>query len=313
MRYGSGVYTYELLPRWARCPEGFSFLDVSGLAVDEDDNVYVLNRSEHPVIVFDREGNWLRSFGRGYFGRAHGACIASDGSVWCTDDRRHTVTRFSPSGEVLQVLGMRDQPSDSGYQEKGDWWANLLSVRRGAGPFNRPTGVAVAPSGEIYVSDGYGNARVHKFAPEGAILLSWGEPGSGPGQFLLPHDVALDGGGRVWVCDRENNRVQIFSPYGSYIDQWTGFLRPDGVFIDVEGVVYVADLGRRVSVFRQDGTLLARWGNEQGEPTLDSLFVAPHAIAVDSPGDIYVGDVSRTNRGIDRGVRTVQKFLRCRD
>jgi streptogramin lyase len=260
-------------------------------------------------MVFDREGNLLTSWGEGFFNRAHGSAIGPDGSLWCTDDRNHIVAKFTPEGKPLMTLGTKGQPSDTGYIRTFDFWESLARIERGAPPFNRPTGVALTPSGEIYISDGYGNARVHKFSPEGKLLFSWGEPGGAPGQFRLPHNIWLDRQGRVWIADRENSRIQIFTPQGEFISEWTDVIRPTDIFIDDEETVYVSELCLRVSIFTIDGKLLARWGNE-GKDKETALFHAPHAIAVDSRGDIYVGEVSMTGAGIDKGPRTVQKFAR---
>ncbi|HEY81781.1 MAG TPA: hypothetical protein G4O01_00640 [Dehalococcoidia bacterium] len=309
MKYGTGKYTYELVDGWAKLPEGWSFLDVGGISIDSQDRVYILNRSDHPIMVFDREGNLLTSWGEGFFNRAHGSAIGPDGSLWCTDDRNHIVAKFTPEGKPLMTLGTKGQPSDTGYIRTFDFWESLARIERGAPPFNRPTGVALTPSGEIYISDGYGNARVHKFSPEGKLLFSWGEPGGAPGQFRLPHNIWLDRQGRVWIADRENSRIQIFTPQGEFISEWTDVIRPTDIFIDDEETVYVSELCLRVSIFTIDGKLLARWGNE-GKDKETALFHAPHAIAVDSRGDIYVGEVSMTGAGIDKGPRTVQKFAR---
>jgi len=260
-------------------------------------------------MVFDREGNFLTSWGEELFKRAHGSGIGPDGSVYCTDDMNHTVRKFTPEGKLLLTLGNKDQPSDTGYvQEWFDFFWSLTKIRRGGPPFNRPTGVALSASGEIYVTDGYGNARVHKFAPDGTLLFSWGEPGPAPGQFRLPHSVWVDKQERVWVPDRENSRIQIFNAQGEFLSQWTDLFRPCDMFIDDEDIVYVCELCLRVSIFTIDGKLLARWGNG-GKDKETSLFIAPHAIAVDSRGDLYVGDVAVT-MGFDRGPRTLQKFIR---
>ena len=310
MLYGAGKYTYELVDGWAKCPEGFSFFDVPGLSVDSQDRVYVLSRSAHPVAVFDCEGNLLTWWGEGFFKRTHGTCVGPDGSVYCTDDKDHTVSKFTPEGKLLLTLGNKDQPSDTGYvQESYDFFWGLTTIKRGGPPFNRPTGIALSPSGEIYVSDGYGNARVHKFSPDGTLLFSWGEPGYAPGQFRLPHSVWVDKQGRVWVPDRENSRIQIFNAQGEFLSQWEDLIRPTDICIDDEGIVYISELCLRVSIFTNDGRLLARWGGG-GKDRETTLFIAPHAIAVDSRGDLYVGEVSGTFGGVDRGSRTVQKFAR---
>ena len=309
MSYGAGKYTYELVDGWAKLPEGGSFKDVGGISTDAQDRVYILNRSERPIMVFDREGNLLTSWGEGFFNRAHGSCIGPDNSVYVTDDRSHIVAKFTPEGELLMTLGTRDQPTDTGYTRTFDFWESLGRITRGAPPFNRPTGVALNSAGEIYVADGYGNARMHKFSSDGKLLFSWGGPGGEPGQFRLPHNIWLDKRDRVWVADRENNRVQIFDAKGKFLSEWNDLIRPTDVFIDDQETVYISELCLRVSIFTIDGKLLARWGNE-GKEKEKALFHAPHAIAVDSRGDLYVGEVSMTYAGVDKGSRTIQKFAR---
>ncbi len=311
MPFGSGKYTYELVDGWAKLPEGWSFKDVCGLAIDSQDRVYALNRGAHPVIVFDREGNLLTSWGEGLFKRAHGAGIGPDGAIYCTDDELHVVYKFTPEGKLLQTLGNKSQPSDTGYvQEWFDFFWSLTTIKRGGPPFNRPTGVAISSSGEIYVSDGYGNARVHKFAPDGTLLLSWGEPGYATGQFRLPHFIWVDKQERVWVADRENSRIQIFNAQGEFLNQWEDLIRPTDICIDDDGIVYISELCQRVSLFSDDGKRVTSWSNEGGKDTEKLLFIAPHTIVVDSHGDIYVGEVSMTGSGVDRGPRTMQKFAR---
>ena len=140
-------------------------------------------------------------------------------------------------------------------------------------------------------------------------MFSWGEPGPEPGQFRLPHSIFIDRRDRIWVPDRENHRVQIFDDKGNYLTQWTDLIRPTDVFIDEEDTVYVSELCKRVSIFSIDGRLLARWGNENHEIS-DPLFLSPHAVAVDSKGALYIGEVSKTHGKLDRGARTIQKFAR---
>jgi len=311
MPYGAGKYTYELVDGWTKLPEGWTFLDVVDIAINAQDNVYVLNRGAHPVIVFDRDGNFLTSWGEGLFQHAHGICISPDGSIYCTDDQLHVVYKFTPEGKLLMTLGNKGQPSDTGYvSECFDFFWSLTTITRSGPPFNCPTGVFVSSSSEIYVSDGYGNARVHKFTPDGAHLFSWGEPGSAPGQFRLPHFVWVDKQDRVWVTDRENSRIQIFNTQGKFLDQWTDFIRPTDLVIDDEGTVYISELCQRVSIFSNDGRLLARWSNERGADLNKALFVSLHTIAVDSRGDIYTGDVSWADYNIDRGPIAMRKFAR---
>jgi DNA-binding beta-propeller fold protein YncE len=306
--YGKGEYTYKLQENWAQIPGGSSFIDVCSIAVDDLDRVFVFNRSENPIMVFDHDGKLLASWGKEYFKRPHGSCISADGSIFCTDDVTHIVTKFSGDGRVLMTLGNKDRPSDTGYRDAPDLWERISSIRQGGPPFNKPTGVALSSNGQIYVSDGYGNARVHKFSEKGELLFSWGEPGSGPGQFRLPHEVRTDKEDRVWVPDRENSRIQVFDDEGRFLSQWTDLIRPTDLFIDDSGTVFVSELCSRISIFGADGNLLTRWGNEKHSVS-DRLFVAPHAIAVDSEGSIYVGEVAVTYAKTDRGLRTIQKFI----
>ena len=172
----------------------------------------------------------------------------------------------------------------------------------------------VTASGEMYVSDGYGNARVHKLSPDGKLLFSWGEPGYLPGQFRLPHYICLDNQERVWIADRENSRLQIFDANGKFLDQWEDFIRPTDVKIDKNNTVYVTELCQRVSILSLDGKVLTRFGNQRGKDLNTALFLAPHTVAIDSRGDIYVGEVSWswTKRTLDRGARVIQKFARIK-
>ncbi len=309
MSYGSGKYTYELVDGWAKYPKDWSILDVGGIAIDKQDKVYVFNRGAHPLIIFDREGNMQSTWGEGLFKRAHGSCIDPEGNIYCTDDYNHTVRKFTPDGKLLMTLGTEDKPSDSGYVKKFDFFCSLATITRAGGPFNRPTGVAMGPSGNLYIADGYGNAEVHKFTGDGKYLLSWGEPGTGPGQFRLPHNVWVDKQERVWIPDRENNRIQIFDSEGKLLNIWADQIRPTDLFIDDEDIVYVSDLADRVSIYTIDGKLLSQWASE-GTDKDKALFLAPHAIAVDSQGSIYVGEVAYTSQKIDKGPKVIQKFRR---
>ncbi len=308
-RYGTGNLQYELIPGWAGVADGWSFVDIGGIAVDHEDNVYVLSRSDHPVLVFDRNGAILRHWGEGFFGRAHGVRLAPDGTVFCTDDGAHFVAKFTPDGEILMTLGQRGVASDTGYYHTWDVFQSTSTIAHAGPPFNRPTGVAITASGDLFVSDGYGNSRIHHFDAAGNLLHSWGEPGGRPGQFRLPHDVALDSRGRLLVADRENSRIQLFDQSGSLLEVWHDVIRPTGIGIDKDGLVYVSELSLRVSIFSADGALLARIAN--ASPNRDeALFLAPHTVAVDSHGDLYVGEVSKTHAGTDRGANTIHKFRR---
>jgi len=286
--------------------------ETPGVAVNSRDEVYAITRNtDNPVMVFDRDGNFLRAFGKGIFSeRTHGILSGPDDSVWCADDGTHTITKFTPAGELILTLGTPYKPAKK--------W--------GGEPFNRPTHAAISPStGAIYVSDGYGNSRIHKYTPEGRHLLSWGEPGVDAGQFIRPHNVAIDAEDRGYVADRECHRIQVFDANGAFITMWNNIHRPDGMTLGPDGNIYVGELngmggvddapglGHRVSILSRSGALLARFGAAEEGDTAGS-FIAPHGIAVDSHADIYVGEVSFTIRGkaMDppRELRSLSKLRR---
>jgi DNA-binding beta-propeller fold protein YncE len=299
MVFGSGKFTFERVGDWARLPAGWILDEVSGISVDAQDRVFAFQRAGHHVMVFDRDGAYLRHWGDGLFNRPHGITVAPDGSVWCTDDLTSVVQKYTANGELVLNLGTKGQGSDSGYIHQGDLPERLASIKRGAGPFNRPTHVALTPGGEFYVTDGYGNARVHRFAADGTLIQSWGEPGAGAGEFCLPHGAAVDTDGRVIVADRENSRVQVFTADGKFLEQWTDFCKPSDIVIK-DGIVYVGELMGRVSISDLDGKVLARLGEGagRGSPILPNA----HSLCLDSRGDIYVGEVAPGPR--------IEKFVR---
>jgi len=216
------------------------------------------------------------------------------------------------------MLGTPRLVTDTGY---GFWRKPAIHhnefVERSAGPFNCCCNVCIAANGDMFVADGYGNARVHHFSADGALLNSWGDVGTGPGQFHLPHGIALDGDENVIVCDRENDRLQFFDRAGNFLYLWTDVLRPTDVAIDKDGLIYVSELWRpmeagqgsfvhgfadhdlpgRVSVFRPDGKVVARWGADSGDRAAPGNFIAPHGLALDSKGSLYVAEVSSTFGG----------------
>lgn len=313
MIYGSGRYRYELVENWAQLPEGWAFYDIGGISIDRNDRVYVFNRSLHPLMVFEQNGNFAGSWGEDYFVRPHGIRITGQDELFCTDDMTHLVSKFTLAGDLLMTLGEKNKPSATGYVEDSDLITSLKSIKRGGPPFNRPTGVALSSSGDIFVSDGYGNARVHKFSPDGEFILSWGEPGTENSEFMLPHNVWIDRKDRIWIPDRENSRIQIFDSQGTFITAWYDVSRPSDIYIDENNVVYVSEIGHigdkgpRISLFTIDGKVITRWSCDMIDHGTD-LFVSPHAISVDSRGDVYVGEVAMTHSGLDRGARVIQKF-----
>jgi DNA-binding beta-propeller fold protein YncE len=296
IKMGSGEYSYEVCPDWAKLPPGWRFIEVVDAAVDSQDRVYVFSRGEHPLTVFDREGNFLTSWGEGLFKRPHGITPGPEDTLFLADDGGHAIYQFTLDGKLVMTLGAPG---------KG---AGFMSGR----PFQQPTKVARDPkTGDLYISDGYGNARVHKYTGDGKYLSSWGGPGIDAGQFNLPHSVALDKDGRVFIADRENLRIQVFDGGGNLLAMWNNIHRPCGLHIAGEGEqrVYVGELapaygfnqnnpntGGRVSIYDLRGRLLARLGDVQpGEGP--HQFLAPHGITVDSRGDMYVGEVNWSFRG----------------
>ena len=315
---------YEVVEGWEQLPSGYQHRDVAGVAVDLEDRVFLICRGDHPILMYDSRGKFLGSWGEGDFTyRTHGITVGPDNSVYCTDDGNHTIRKFTPSGKLLMTLGTMNTPSDTGYDGK-----DTRTVSRAAGPFNRPTNIAVGPTGDLYVSDGYGNCRVHQFGPNGELKRSWGTPGQGPGEFFLPHGISVHADGRVFVCDRENDRIQIFSPDGEYLSEWSDTRRPTHLVFDGQGRAYVSELwwqpgqtsGRygpagdtrsgRASVYDGEGRVLARWGGP--DPVSAGSFAAPHGLAVDSRRDVYVGEVTWTFAGsrghVPESCHTFQKF-----
>lgn len=288
---GSGDYTFRVETGWAKLPPGLALGDVAAVAVDRRDRVYLFNRGPDPMVVVDVEGEFVDSWGRGLFSNPHGLHIGPDDCVYCTDDGDHTVRKCTLDGKVLLTLGVPGQP------------APYMSGE----PFHRCTHTAVSPENDFYVSDGYGNARIHKYSPEGRLLLSWGEPGIDAGQFNFPHNICCDEDGWVYVADRENHRIQIFDGNGRYETQINNFHRPSALllsggrcpicFIGEIGPYLSVNrrnpnLGPRISIATREGKLLARFGDLPTGGNRPGQFLSPHGLALDSRGNLYVGEVS---------------------
>ncbi|HEV3338762.1 MAG TPA: peptidyl-alpha-hydroxyglycine alpha-amidating lyase family protein [Pirellulales bacterium] len=316
---------YEPVPGWPELPAGLRWQEVAAVACDSRDRVYVFNRGEHPVLVFEADGSFFASWGEGVFARPHGIFIGPDDAVYCTDDAGHTIRKFTPDGRLLLTLG-DGRPSDTGATS-----VDYRTIRGAAGPFHYPTNLALAADGAMYVADGYGNARIHKFSPEGRLAFSWGSPGDGPGQFHVPHGIAVARDGTVYVADRENSRIQLFDGAGAYLGQWTDVVRPCQIFIDKHDRFHVAELGwragmwpgtsapspdaagGRVSIFDREGRLLARWGGGKN-PCETGDFYAPHGVWCDSQGSIYVAEVVYSAGGklglVPGDCHSLQKFTK---
>jgi len=317
---------FKVIEGWEKLPAGYTHKDVVGVSVDSRNRVYVLTRKQARVIVYEEDGTFVQSFGEGLFTeRTHGLTIGPDDSLYAVDDGNHMVRKFTPDGKEVLTIGTPGVASDTGYDGK-----TIGSIRRAAGPFNRCTNIAVAPNGDLYVSDGYGNARVHRFNAAGTLIRSWGEPGTGPGQFHLPHSLRVTPDNRLLVADRENDRIQIFDLEGNYLDEWTHVQRPTDLFVDRDGLVYVSelwwrvgqesfrngkirhDLPGRVTILDLQGNVILSWTSADREAW--GNFIAPHCLTVDRRGDLYVGEVTETfgvsRGGVTPGSHTFQKFAR---
>lgn len=258
-------------------PAGWKFGRVSAVATDSQGQVFVFQRGKKadPIIVFDSKGNYLRSWGRGLFGNPHGLRVDRQDHVWVTDNGDHQVMEFSNKGELLLTLGVKGQ---AGTDDR---------------TFNRPTDIAFAANGDFYVSDGYGNSRVVKFSHLGKYLLSWGHPGSKPGEFRIPHSVAVDSHGTVYVSDRENNRIQIFDSNGKFLRQWTHLGATQNIFItpqdqmwvithrdNIENITYDTLAGRIMHIDLQSGKILG------------AMESPGHWINVSRTGEIFIGSLT---------------------
>jgi DNA-binding beta-propeller fold protein YncE len=286
---GTGAHTYELIRDFFKLPAGQSLGVVSRVATDSQDRVYVFQRKNPPVVVFESDGTYVGSWGTGEVTDPHGMKIVDD-IVYTTDRSDSVVKSFTLEGKPLLELGTRGVHSDTGCT--GSPWL----APRAAGPFNHPTELIAHPNGDLYVTDGYRNARVHRFTAGGELITSWGAPGKEPGQFHLPHSIAIGPEGKLYVADRANRRIQIFTPDGEFLDMWTGMGGPNDITRAKDGTYVIAEQEADgnpayVTVRDADGTVLAR---------MESRHV--HGVGVDSRGDIYAG--LTVDRSVDKFVRT---------
>jgi DNA-binding beta-propeller fold protein YncE len=272
-------FTLQPLKQFFQVPADVAVGACSAAAVNSRGEVYVFHRGPKPILCFDAEGKFLRSWGDDVIKIAHGLRVDRDDNVWVTDVGGHRVYQFDPTGKLLLALG--------------------TGVAGAANDqFDQPTDIAFGPKDEVYISDGYGNSRVMKFNTKGQLQTSWGSPGTEPGQFQLPHSIVVDGESRVLVGDRENNRIQIFDADGQWLATWKGFA-PYGMALDADGRLFVAD-GRAAQVLLLDdkGKVRKRYGREGAGV---GQFQMPHMLAFNADGDLFVAEVNG---------RRVQKFVR---
>jgi len=283
---------YRPVDNWAKLPAGMKWGGVISIEPDAKNNIWVFHRGDTPILRFDLSGKMLSGFGAGMFVQAHGMTIDREGSVWVTDAQNkdgkgQQVFKFSPDGKLLMTLGKAGV------------------VGEGPDTFSGPSDVVVAPNGDIFVADGHiamSNGRVVKFSKDGKFVKAWGKLGSGPGEFNVPHSIAMDSRGRIFVADRSNNRLQIFDQDGRFIDQWKQFGRPSGVYIDRNDNIYVADSqsnatqnpgftrGIRIGSAK-DGKVAAFIPDMKPDPDKNNN-AGYEGIAADSQGNVYAGDVS---------------------
>ena len=312
---GEGNFKYEVTGlNWGNLPDGWVYKEATAVDVDSKDRVYVFNRGTNPMIVFNSDGEIVDTWGEGVFSNPHGITVGPDDEIFCVDNGDSTVRKFTSDGKLLFTLGTPGEhaPKMSGL------------------PFNRPTRVGVDKrTGEFYVADGYSNAVVHKYSPDGKLLFTWGESGTNPNQFNIVHDVVVDDEGWVYIADRENHRIQVFDSNGKFETQWNNMSRAASLTLSAttgEQLMFVGeyfcgigsndtgtDLGPRVSVLNLKGEVLARVGRDSyGEQK--GRFFSPHGIAVDSQGDIYVAEVAYSDYGSKmdppRELRSMQKLVK---
>ena len=280
---------FQYVDSWPVYPDGQDVGQVVEIVVDQADRVYVFHRIDVSPLIFNKDGSYIGTWEQNdHWQDIHGVTIGSDDSgeyLIVVDRNRHIVSRCDLDGNVSWTAGTPDEAADA------------------MGYFNLPTDSGIAPNGDIYVADGYGNARVHQFSSTGEHIRSWGSAGVGPGKFHLPHGVRIldaDGEPTVYVCDRENWRIQRFTLDGEYLGKITGLRQPGDIIADPDGVRYVPELQGRIAILDQDDHIVARIGGERN--TEPGNFFAPHSVALDSDGSLYVGEVLEGQR--------VSKFVR---
>jgi DNA-binding beta-propeller fold protein YncE len=283
---------YVIDPHWPQKPEGAHWAAMPGIAVDAHDNVYLFTRADPPVQVYDASGKFVRSWGDPTLQGAHHVKIDHEGNVWLAVYAAHVVQKYTPEGKLLLTIGTLNH---AGCDETH---------------LNQPTDMAITPAGDIYVADGYGNARVVQFTKEGKFVRAWGDLGSKPGQFSIPHAIAVDSKGRVYVADRNNVRVQVFDRDGKCLEEWRGVLVPWGMCMTRDDELWVCGsspmqwrksdsaLGcppkdQVFMKFNTAGRLLQLWTVPKGIDGLErpGELKWVHAIAVDSQGNLYAGDI----------------------
>jgi len=289
--------SYRVVEGWPDKPADLRWGAMAGIAVDASDNVWTFHRGETPVQVYRPDGSLLKSFGRGMFKSPHAVRIDRQGFPWVVDTGYHTVRKMTLDGTVLLTLGTPEQPGED------------------ATHFNQPTDVAFSATGDIFVSDGYVNQRVVHYSKSGRFVNAWGRLGAAPGEFSIAHGIGIDSGGRIYVADRNNARIQVFDRYGRYVAEWRNLITPwaitvtsrDEIFVvgstpmvysqlrpSIHGMNGVPTKDQVVMRFDRDGCVKHIWGfpmGAAGQPTKPGELLWVHAVAVDSKGSLYLGDI----------------------
>ena len=301
--YKCGDFTYRLDLHWAKLPGGMSSISISGGCCDKDDNLYLVTRSlDHPIIILDKDGNYVRSLGHMMFNLIHSAFVTKKNTLLCADAGHHIIRELDiETGEIVRDLGNYCKPSDSGY-DGGLWlqkvregelpmnvlqysqtmWSfatNMTTIKRAAPPFNRPTAAVVSSKGYIYCSDGYGNAAIHKFNSDGDLLKTWGGPGREPGKFVIVHSLWVDNLDRIWAVDREGSAVHVFDEDGNIL-MYCGenLYQPTDLWAD-DKYMYVGERGG-FTIFDMDFEIKAQLGYYQSP-------IQGHGLCGNSGSDIF--------------------------
>lgn len=283
--FSSNGFTYELERQWAKWPADMGDAAVCGIAYLGNGEIAAATRSKkYPICILNGNGEVIKSLGAELgFARTHGLTVDLDGTIWCCDDQNSVVYHLTREGQILKMMGEKGKFSDSGYDPTVRWPHDLYTNVRAAEPFNRPTRMAQSPWGDYYCTDGYGNTAVHRFNAEGNLLKTWGGPGKEEGKFRLPHSLAFDEKERIWVCDRENFRVQIFDKEGNFLHS-----------LEKQG--YASELCRYEEyMYLCDGDGQIRIYNDQLENVgvigYPGCFERIHSISVDGEGNLYLGRI----------------------
>ncbi len=288
---------YRWVEGWPQKPAEAVWAAMPSIAVDSRGNIWTFNRGNIPIQIYRPDGTFVRMWGQdGVFKNPHQIRFDKDGNVWAADNGYHTVTKFSPDGQALMTLGTKNQPGEDDKH------------------FNQPTDIALPPSGDVFISDGYVNSRIVHYDKTGKFVKAWGKLGTGAGEFSLPHSIAVDSKGHLYVVDRNNTRIQVFDQSGKYVTEWRNIMTPWTIWITLNDEIYVCGSSpsqwwevpksgvqmngvptkdQIVVKFDTDGRVKQLWAFPMGEGrgAKPGQLNWVHGIAVDAKGDIYLGDI----------------------